>query len=267
LARVRSRMDIHGTAVIDPKADLGRGVRAGAYTVIESGVVVGDGTVIHPHVVLRTGTRIGKNCTIHSGAILGGEPQDTKFKGEESFLTIGDRTVIREGVTAHRADGEGCETRIGSDCMLMCQTHVAHNCVVGDRVTMANLATLGGFSQVGMNAFVGGLSGLHQFVRIGAYVMVGGGSILLEDVPPYMLVTGGCRPPVCGLNRIGLMRAGFGPDVRRALHRAYRILYKENLDLKEAIARIKEELADFKEVRILTDFLEVKTDRGYCSGR
>lgn len=260
-------MEIHKSAEVDPGANLGQEVRVGPYSVIESGVEIGDGTAIHSHVVLRTGTKIGKNCTVHSSAVLGGEPQDVKFKGEESFLIIGDGTVIREGTTAHRADGEGASTRIGSDSMLMVQTHVAHNCIVGDKVTMANLATLGGFSQVGNNAFVGGLTGVHQFVRIGAYAMIGGGSILVEDVPPYMLVTGGCHPPVCGLNRIGLMRAGFSQEARRALHRAYRILYKENLSPQEAIVRLKEELSGFDEVKKLIDFLEIKSERGLSRGR
>lgn len=258
---------IHRTAEIDPKAELGAGVKIGAFAVIEGGVEIGGGTEVHPHAVIRTGVKIGTDCKIYSGAVLGGEPQDVKFKGEESYLTIGNGTIIRECVTAHRGSGEGSVTKIGSGCMLMATTHVAHNCIVGDKVTMANLATLGGFSQVGDCAFVGGVSGLHQFVRVGAYVMVGGGSVLLEDVPPYMLVTGGHRPSVCGLNRIGLVRAGFSEEARRALHKAYRILYKQDLGVKEAVEKMKEELADSKEVGVLIDFLETKTDRGISKGR
>jgi len=259
--------NVHATAIVGAKVELGEGVTIGPFSVIENGVEIGDGTEIHPHVVVRRGTRIGKNCLVYSGSVLGGEPQDVKFKGEESYIRIGDGTVIRECVTVHRGSGERTETKVGANCMLIANTHVAHNCIVGDRVTMANLATLGGFSQVGEGAFVGGLAGLHQFVRVGAYVMVGGGSILLEDVPPYMLVTGGCRPPVCGLNRIGLMRAGFSPEARRALHKAYRILYKQGLSIPQAVERLKEELSGFNEVRVLIDFLEGRKDRAISAGR
>ncbi|MFA6448419.1 MAG: acyl-ACP--UDP-N-acetylglucosamine O-acyltransferase [bacterium] len=260
-------MDINKSAEVDPKAELGNGVKIGPFTVVEGDVEIGVGTEVHPNVVIRKGTRIGENCRIYSGAVLGGEPQDTKFKGEESFLTIGNGTIIRECVTAHRGSGEQTATKIGSGCMLMVSTHVAHNCVVGDRVTMANLATLGGFSQVGDGAFVGGLAGLHQFVRVGAYVMVGGGSVLMEDVPPYMMVTGGCRPPVCGLNRIGIMRAGFSSEARSALHKAYRILYKQGRTIEDAVSIMKEQLSEFEEVRVLIDFLDKKSDRGISAGR
>jgi UDP-N-acetylglucosamine acyltransferase len=260
-------MEIHKTAEVNPKAEIADGVKIGPFSVVEEGVSIGTGTEVHPHVVIRKGTRIGEDCKIYSGAVLGGEPQDTKFKGEESFLTIGNGTLIRECVTAHRGSGEQTVTKIGTGCMLMATTHVGHNCVVGDRVVMANLATLGGFSQVGDNAFIGGVTGLHQFVRVGAYVMVGGGSVLLEDVPPFMLVTGGHRPAVCGLNRIGLMRAGFSPEARRALHKAYRILYKEGRSVEDAVARMKEQLDGIEEVTVLTNFLEAKSDRGISAGR
>jgi UDP-N-acetylglucosamine acyltransferase len=259
--------DIHNTAVVDSRACIGEKVKIGPFAVIEAGAEIGSRTEIHPNAVIRNGTKIGEDCKIYSGAILGGEPQDVKFKGEESYLTIGNGTVIRECVTAHRGSGEFSATMIGAGCMLMANTHVGHNCVVGDRVTMANLATLGGFSQVGEGAFVGGITGLHQFVRVGAYVMVGGGSVLLEDVPPYMLVTGGHRPAVCGLNRIGLVRAGFSEESRRALHKAYRILYKQGLTAVAAAAKMKEELSGVEEVRVLIEFLEAKTDRGISKGR
>ncbi len=138
-------MKIDKTAIVDAKAEISPEVEIGPYSIIEPDVIIGEGTVIHPHVVIRKNTIIGKKCEVYSGAVLGGEPQDTKFKGERSYLKIGDGTVIRESVTAHRASGEETETVIGSNCMLMATTHVAHNCKVGDRVVMANLATLGGF--------------------------------------------------------------------------------------------------------------------------
>ncbi|HOO55756.1 MAG TPA: acyl-ACP--UDP-N-acetylglucosamine O-acyltransferase [bacterium] len=258
---------IDKTAIVNSGAELAEDVKVGPYAIIESGVEIGAGTEVHAHAVVREGTRLGKNCRVHSGAVLGGEPQDVKFGGEESFLIIGDGTILREGFTAHRGSGEQSETRIGSGCMLMATAHVGHNCVVGNGVVMANAVNLGGFVQVGDRAFVGGLTGVHQFTRIGAFVMVGGGSVVLEDIPPYMLVTGGYRPPVCGLNRIGLMRAGFDQDTRRAMHKAYRLLYKSGLSVSEAVERIKTDLQDIEEIGILIDFLESKSDRGICRGR
>jgi len=252
---------------VDSGAELGDGVVVGAFAIVEGGVVIGEGSKIHPQAVIRRGTKMGKGCEVHSGAVIGGEPQDTKFKGEESFLEIGDNTVVREHATLHRASGEGCVTRVGSGCMLMAGTHVGHNGKVGDRVVMANLATLGGFVEVGENAFVGGMAGAHQFVRIGAYVMAGGGSVILEDIPPYMMVTGGYRPPVCGLNRIGLMRAGFSEEARKAIHKAYRILYREAESTQEAVALMKERLGGSAEVQKLVAFLEAGTGRGFASCR
>ncbi|MFC1474867.1 acyl-ACP--UDP-N-acetylglucosamine O-acyltransferase [bacterium] len=259
-------MEIDKTAIVDKGAELGNNVSIGPYSVIEPGTTIGDGTEIRSHVVIKTGTRIGPNCRIHHGAVLGGEPQDVKFEGEESYLTIGAGTVIREYVTAHRADGEGVSTEIGGGCMIMVSSHVAHNCRIGDEVTMANLSTLGGFVKVGDRAFLGGLCGVHQFAHIGEYAMVGGGCTVLEDVPPYMMVTGGHRPPVCGLNTVGLMRAGFSGEVRKALKQAYRIMFKQGLKAEEAAAHLKEKYAGIEEVNKIVEFIEA-TERGISRGR
>lgn len=259
-------MQVHPTAVIDPGATLGQGVQVGAFSIIEADTMIGDGAIIGSHVSIKQYTRIGAGCRIHTGAALGDTPQDTKFKGEVSYLTIGDGNVIREYATLHRGSGEGSETVLGHGNMLMAQTHVAHNCRVGNHVNMANLATLGGFAQVGDRAFIGGLAGVHQFVRVGTMAMVGGGCILLEDAPPYMTVAGGYRPPVVSLNTVGLMRAGVSPESRNELKKAYRLLCKSGATLSQAVARIKEELIQTPEVAHLAAFLE-SNERGVCSGR
>lgn len=259
-------MQAHETAVIHASAQIGEGVRIGAYSVIEADTVIGDNTEIANHVTVKQFTRIGPDCRIHTGAVLGDLPQDTKFKGETSYLTIGRGNVIREYATLHRASGEGAETVIGDHNMLMAQTHVAHNCRVGSFVNMANLATLGGFAQVGDRAFLGGLCAAHQFVRIGTMAMAGGGSILLEDAPPYMTVAGGYRPPVVSLNTVGLMRAGLSQETRSELKKAYRILFKSGETVSRAAARIRQELVQTPEIEHLAAFLD-SSERGICSGK
>lgn len=259
-------MYIHETAVIEKGAELGEKVKIGPYVHVENGARIGGGTEIMAHAVIRKGTHIGPECVVYHGAVLGGEPQDVKFQGEESYLKIGSKTVIREYVTAHRADGEGESTEIGSGCMLMANSHVAHNCRIGDGATLANLSTLGGFVQVGERAFLGGVVAIHQFVRIGAYVMLGGGSTVLADVPPYMMAAGGHRPPVVGLNTIGLTRAGFTPEARSLIKKAYRIIFKQGLRTRQAIEKLKNDLPATDEILNITNFLET-TDRGISSGR
>ncbi len=259
-------MHIHETAVIEKGAELGENVKIGPFVHIENGARIGDGSEVLGNAIIRRGTHIGPGCMIYHGAILGGEPQDVKFEGEESYLKIGSNTVIREYVTAHRADGEGESTVIGANCMLMANSHIAHNCNIGDGVTMANLSTLGGFVQVGERAFLGGLAAIHQFVRIGSFAMLGGGSIVLEDVPPYMTAAGGYRPVVVGLNTIGLTRAGFSPEARSLMKKAYRIIFKQGLRTVEAIEKLKNELPETREMKNIVNFLE-NTDRGISSGR
>lgn len=260
-------MSVHETAVIHPKAVIEDSVEIGPFAVVEEDTVIKSGTRIYSHAVIRKGTRIGRNCEIHHGAVLGDTPQDTKFGGETSYLIIGDGNIIREFATLHRASGEGGETVIGDNNMLMAQTHVAHNCRIGNNSVMANLATLGGHCVVEDRVFIGGLAGAHQFVRIGSMAMVGGGSILFEDVPPYMTSAGGYRPFICGLNTVGLLRNELSGETRSELKKAYRIMYKSgNSSLKLAIARISEELKPTEEVKHLLDFLK-NTKRGICRGK
>ena len=256
---------IHETAIVDPGAKIAENVEIGPYSVIGGNVEIGEGTVIGPHVVITGWTEIGRDCHIFQGASIGEEPQDPKFKGEKSYTVIGDRTTIREGATVHRATGEGEETRIGSDCLLMALTHVAHNCVIGNHVIMSNLASLAGHAIVEDRAVVGGMAGVHQFVKIGRNAMIGGMSRLTQDVVPYTIVNG--QPAkVVGLNSVGISRAGISVSSRRNIKQAYKILYRSGLRLQQAIAVIEQEVESCEEVDHLLRFLR-NADRGICRER
>lgn len=256
---------IHDTAVISPKARIGKNVEIGPYAVIRDNVEIGEGTRIGPHVVIGEWTSIGKDCQIFQGASVGEVPQDLKFKGEKSYCLIGDRTVIREGVTVHRATGEGEETRIGSDCLLMALTHVAHNCVLGNHVIMSNLASTAGHAIVEDRVVIGGMAGVHQFVKIGRNAMVGGMSKLVQDVVPYTIVDG--HPAkVVGLNSVGISRAGIPIESRRLIKKAYKILYRSGLTLAEAVSVIEQEVDSCEEVEHFLRFLR-NAQRGICRER
>jgi UDP-N-acetylglucosamine acyltransferase len=256
---------VHETAVIHPGARIGKDVEVGPYAVIGENIIIGDGTKIGAHVVIDGWTSIGKNCTIFHGASIGASPQDLKFRGEKSYVFVGDDTQIREFVTVHRATGEGEETRIGSGCLLQTYVHVAHNCVLGNQVIMSGGATLGGHVVVEDRAVVGGMSGVHQFVKIGRNAMVGGAAKVVQDVPPFVIVDG--HPArVCGLNNVGMSRAGVGEVARRNLKKAYRILYRSGLSLAQAIAVMEQELESCEEVEHFMRFLR-NAERGICRGR
>jgi len=253
---------IDSRAVVDPKAEIADGVEIGPFTIVGAGVEIGAGTVVGPHVVIKGPTRIGRDNTIYQFASVGEAPQDKKYGGEPTRLEIGDRNVIREYVSIHRAStgGDGA-TRIGNDNFLMAYCHVAHNCVVGNRVTMANAATLAGHVQVQDSAVVGGLVAVHQFTRIGAYAMVGGFSGVGQDVTPYMIVSGD-RARLFGPNLVGLKRAGFSDEKIAAIKKAYRIIFKSKLSLKEAIREVQAQIQDSPEVDALVEFISAKSPRG-----
>lgn len=256
---------IHETAVIHPGARIGKEVEVGPYAVIGENVIIGDGTKIGAHTVIDGWTSIGKNCIIYPGASIGSDPQDLKFRGEKSYVFIGDNTLIREFATVNRATGEGEETRIGSHCMLQAYTHVAHNCIVGNHVVMSNAATLAGHVVVEDRAIIGGLSGVHQFVKIGRNAMVGGASKVVQDVVPFTIVDG--HPAkVSGLNNVGLARAGISETARKNLKRAYKILYRSGLNMTQAIAVMEQELESCEETEHLLRFLR-NAERGICRGR
>lgn len=247
-------MKIHPTAVIDPSVQLDSDVEVGAYSVIGPNCVIGRGTVLGPHVVLEEYTSIGQECHVHAGAVLGGPPQDNKFRGERSFVRIGDRNLIREFVTIHRATDEEAATVIGDDNLIMAYVHVGHNCRIGSGTMLSSYTGLSGHITVEDNAVFGGLVGVHQFVRIGKLAMLGGYSKVVQDIPPFMLADG--RPAdVLDLNVRGLRRARVPAAARASLRRAYKLLYRSNLNVSQALEAIEEEIEPNDELNYLVAFI------------
>ena len=233
-------MEVHPTAIVSPRAELGASVRVGPYAVVEDDVVIGDGCEIGAHAVVKRFTTLGRRNRVFEHVILGGEPQDVKFHGEPSRLVVGDDNLIREHATLHRASGEGEATLVGSRNFLMIGVHVAHNCRIGDDNILANGAALAGHILIEDHAFLSNDAGCHQFVRIGRYAMVGGKSKIVQDVLPFF-TTDGNPARVRGLNTVGLRRAGFAAEDRRALRRAYSALFRPGGGaLEERLARLEE---------------------------
>ena len=253
-------------SVVNPDAILGEDVSIGPFTIVESGAVIGDRCTVGANALIASGARIGKDCRIHHGAVVGHEPQDLKYAGEITTCEVGDRTVIREYATLHRGTGAGGRTVIGSDVLLMGYVHVAHDCLVGHNVILANAAMLAGHCEVGDYAIIGGITPVHQFVHIGAHVMIGGGLRVPKDVPPYILA--GQEPLIFqGLNSIGLRRRGFSQESIDGLERAYGLLYRSNLNVSQAVERIKSDpaLYSIEEVRSVLEFI-ASSKRGILGG-
>ncbi len=249
-------------AQVSSKAELGANVCIGPFAIVEDYVQIGDGTMVDGNALIGIRTRIGKDCRIHHGAVVGHMPQDLKYANEPTTLELGDRTIVREYAVLHRGTGEEGRTVIGSDGFFMAFSHVAHDCIVGDHVIMANAAMLAGHCVVEDWVIIGGISPVHQFVRIGQHAMIGGGLRVPKDVPPYVLA--GHDPLACeGLNAIGLRRRGFSPAAIAALDKAYQKLYHAKLNVSQALAKIKEdgELMAVQEVRNVVAFIE-KSKRG-----
>jgi UDP-N-acetylglucosamine acyltransferase len=247
---------IHPTALIDPKAELAAGVSVAPYTIIGPDVQIGEGTEIGAHVVLEGRVSIGVRCRIGHGAILGGVPQDFKYRdGVPVGVRIGDETAIREYVTIHRATTEGQDTRVGAHCLIMASGHIAHDCVVGDHVIIINYAGLTGHVTVEEHATVGGLTGIRPYARIGAYAYVGGCSKVVQDVPPFIMVDG-IPATARTVNSVGMRRAGIDATGRRQVKAAFRVLYRSRLTPGSAVTRIKAELGDHPLVARLVTFIE-----------
>ena len=251
---------IHPTAIVDQNAQLGDNVSVGPFSIVEGETSIGSGTQIGAHVVISSGTTLGQNCKIFKGAVLGTQPQDLKFADEKTFLTIGNNTTVREFATLNRATTHSYYTRIGDNCLLMAYSHVAHDCQIGNNVNLANSVNLAGHVIIEDFVGIGGLTPVHQFVKIGKHSFIGGGLRVPKDVPPFILATG---EPLTfgGLNRIGLQRRGFSDEAINALKRAYKILYRENNTVAEAIIKMSDELEHFEEVVYLVEFLK-KCERG-----
>ena len=246
---------IHRTALIDPTAQLAADVTVGPYCIVGPRVTVGSRSTLAGHTVLERNTRIGDGVRLGYGTVIGNDPQDLKYKGEETWVEVGDGTIIREYCTINRGTTATGKTTIGERCFLMTYVHVAHDCVIGNDVIIANSVQMAGHVTVDDRAIISGLTPIHQFVRIGTYAFVGGGSRVNQDVPPYTKAVGN---PVhlYGLNSVGLQRAGFSPDVKLALKRAYRLLFNSDLTVSQGIARARVELPQVPEVESFLKFIE-----------
>jgi len=252
---------IHPTAIIDPSAEIDSSVEIGPYSIVNGNVSIGSGTFIGPHVTIDPYVDIGPNCQIFQYASIGAAPQAIKFKGEITYLKIGRNTVIREFATLNRGtEFGGGVTEVGEDNFLMAYTHVAHDCITGKGVILANNATLAGHITIGDYVIVGGLVAIHQFVRIGDHAYIGGKSAVVKDIPPYVMAAGD-RATLHGLNKVGLKRHGFSNNTLSQLKKAYRIIFRIGLTVNESVDRVLAEVENIPEVLALANFIKA-TERG-----
>lgn len=255
--------DIHPTAIIDSDVEIEDGVSIGPYSIIGKGVKLKKGVKLISNVIIEGRTEIGEDTMVYPFTSIGLPPQDLKYKGEDTGVTIGRKNIIREYITIHRGSvgGDGF-TVIGDNNFLMAYVHIAHDCKIGSNVIMANAATLAGHVKVEDHAVIGGLVAVHQFTRIGAYAMVGGFSGIGQDIPPYTIAAG-ARARLYGLNIVGLKRHGFSDETISDLKKAYKILFREKRTLKDAIKKVQEDLPYTEEIRHLIEFIEANK-RGIC---
>ncbi len=251
---------VHPTAIVHPGAVIAKGAEIGPFCIVGENVTVGERTKLLANVVVNGHTSIGDDCTFYPFCSIGTASQDRKYSGERVYTTIGNRTVIREYCSINRATGEDEVTSVGDDCLLLAYVHIAHNCRVGNGVTMSNLAQLAGHVHVDDHAVIGGMAGTHQFLRIGAYSMVGGATKLTRDVPPFFLVEGN-PAQVYGLNSVGLKRAQFSPETVAELRQCYKIMYRSGRNVSQALAEMKE-FVQTDEGHRLVAFVEAPSERG-----
>jgi UDP-N-acetylglucosamine acyltransferase len=256
-------MTIHPTAIIDPKAEIDGEVDIGPYVVIEGPVKIKRGTRVMAHAYLTGWTVIGADNEIHPGAMLGDAPQDKAYKGAETYLKIGDRNIFREHVQVHRGTVAGSSTAVGDDNFLMANSHVGHNCRLGNQIVIANGALLGGHVEVGNNVFISGNCVVHQFVRIGDYALMRGLSGTSRDVPPFAIVD--WQHTVRGVNVVGLKRAGFDDRRIRAIREAFRVLFRKGRNLSLAVKEIEERGRANDDISALLEFIN-SSKRGVCFG-
>lgn len=251
---------IHPTAIVSKDAQLGAGVEVGPFAIIGEGCIVGDACVIAARATLERNVILAPNVKVGSGSILGGDPQDLKYKGEPTTVEIGEGTTIREYSTVNRGTSQSFKTTVGKQCFIMSYVHLAHDCHIGDGVILGNNVQLAGHVTIDDKAIVSGQSAAHQFVQIGRFSFVGGCSRISKDVPPYVKANGN---PIrlYGLNKVGLQRNGISDDVQRELKRAYRLFFNSDLNLSQARERAEGELQRFPEVEEFLSFLD-RSDRG-----
>ncbi|MCS6989452.1 MAG: acyl-ACP--UDP-N-acetylglucosamine O-acyltransferase [Chloroherpetonaceae bacterium] len=259
-------VEIHPTAIVSPKAKLADGVSIGAFAVVEDDVEIGEGTLVQPRAHIASGARIGKRCRIFVGAVVSMIPQDLKFKGETSFVVVGDETTIREYATLHRGTGENGKTVVGSNCLIMAYVHLAHDVVVGDHVIISNATQVGGHCEIGDHATIGGVCGIHQFTRVGRHAMVASSSRVVYDVPPFVMAG---REPFRyeGLNLVGLKRRGFPPETLKTLRDIYRVIFQTGLLLPNALERVKAEFPPSPERDEIIAFFESGNRRQFIRGQ
>jgi UDP-N-acetylglucosamine acyltransferase len=259
--------EIHPTAIVEPGAEVGEGVRIGPYCVVGSQAKLADGVRLEAHVVVAGRTTLGPNSRVFPFASIGCQPQDLKFAGEDSQLIVGANTIVREHATLHPGTkGGGLATRIGNNCLIMVGAHVAHDCKIGDHVILVNNVTLGGHVHIHDHAIIGGMSAVHQYVRIGQHAMVGGMSGVESDVIPYGSVLGN-RAHLSGLNIVGLKRRGFSREEIHSLRNAYRLLFAEEGTMQERLSDVAQMFADNSLVMEIVSFVRADSNRALCYPR
>lgn len=251
---------IHPSAIVAADAKIGANVEIGPFAIVGPGCEIGDGCVLGARATLERNVKLAANVKVGVGSVLGSDPQDLKFKGEETFVEIGEGTTIREFATVNRATSYSYTTRVGRNCFIMSYVHLAHDCQVGDNVIISNATQLAGHIVVEDFAIISGVSAAHQFVRIGAHSFVGGCSRIAKDVPPYLKAVGN-PVKLYGLNSVGLQRRGFPDETVRELKRAYRLLFRSELNVSQALERARNELEQTPEVVHFLEFIE-QSDRG-----
>ncbi len=251
---------VHPTAIVDPTAELGHGVEVGPWVLVGPRVAVGDRCRIGPRARLQRNVKLAAEVSVGDGSIIGGDPQDLKYQGEETWVEVGEGTIIREYSTIHRGTSATYRTVVGAHCFIMTYVHLAHDCRVGDHVTIANGTQCAGHVTIHDRAVLSGLNAIHQFVTIGTYAFVGGGSRVNQDIPPYVKAVGNPME-LYGLNSVGLQRAGFSGETIAALKRAYRLFFNSDLNLSQALERARTDLPPIPEVELFLDFVE-SSERG-----
>lgn len=251
---------IHNLSDVNPRARIGDQVKVGPFTSIAADVEVGEGTIIGPNVTIMDGARIGKHCSIYPGAVISAVPQDLKFDGEHTTIEIGDRTTIRECATINRGTNAYGKTTIGEDCLIMAYVHIAHDCIIGNKVILVNSVALAGHVEVGDWSIISGLSAVHQFVKIGKHVMVGGGAMVRKDIPPYITVAG---DPLsyAGVNSVGLRRREFNNEQIKEIQDIYRVIFKSGKNISQAVDSVKVEFSSSQLASEIIDFIQ-SSERG-----
>lgn len=256
---------IHPTATVHPGAQLGENVEVGPYAIINEDVIIGENCRIAARAYIDDGARLADNVEVGIGAVLSTAPQDLKYKGEKTYLEVGEGTRIREYATLNRGTDYHFKTVVGRNCYLMAYSHVAHDCILGDNVILSNSVNMAGHVVIESHVGIGGLSAIHQFVRIGQHSFIGGGYRIPKDVPPYILAMG--EPlQYGGVNRVGLLRKGFSEELISQIKRAYRFIFRSNLTRREAIAKIRSEFPMSPEIENILQFVE-HSERGLIRGK